>query len=459
MFVKTKRRLQMKTAKARTHILNTDMRRVYPYVDRAEGIYLYDEQGKRYIDGAGGTIVINTGHGIKEIAQVLKDQAEKIAFSYRVDFNSRPLEELAAKTCEATGGKMDKVFFVSSGSEATELCVKLARKFHIDNGQPSRFKVISRWHAYHGITNGALSWTGMYHRRKDYILYLRDFNHIPPAYCYRCWFNLTPDKCDLECATALRDAIQVEGPETVSAFIAEPIAGTSLCAAVPRKDYFEKIRAICNEFGVLLILDEVMTGFGRTGKFFAFEHFNVASDIMAIGKGVTGGYYAMAGGMISAKVADTIADNSGNFGPGHTYAGNPLGCAVGVKNMEYMEKHRLVEHCARMGEYAFKKLEELRKHPTVGDIRGKGLQIGMEFVKNKKTKEPIDPKFMFYQRLHDTAMNEGLIIQASYGCNRGQSGDMLQLGPPFIITEEQIDDLVGILEKSLTVVEKEAGFR
>ncbi|MBW2146338.1 MAG: aminotransferase class III-fold pyridoxal phosphate-dependent enzyme [Deltaproteobacteria bacterium] len=442
----------------KTHILNTDMHKKYPYVERGEGIYLYDEEGKRYIDGAGGTIVVNTGHGIKEIARVLKDQAEKIAFSYRVDFNSRPLEELAAKTCEATGGKMDKAFFVSSGSEATELCVKLARKYHLDNGAPSKYKVFSRWHAYHGITNGALSWSGMYHRRKDYIPYLLDFNHIPPAYCYRCWFEQTPENCNLECAGALEDVIQAEGPETVSAFIAEPISGTSLCAAVPRVDYFERIREICDRYDVLLILDEVMTGFGRTGKFFAFEHFNATPDIMAIGKGVTGGYYAMAGAMISANIADTIADNSGNFGPGHTYAGNPLGCAVGLKNMEYLEKHKLVERCAGMGEYAFKRLEELRKHPTVGDIRGKGLQIGLEFVKNQETKETIDPQLMFSQRLHDEAMSRGLIIQASSGCNRGQSGDMIQLGPPYIITEEQIDDLVSILDNSLSVIEKEVGF-
>jgi adenosylmethionine-8-amino-7-oxononanoate aminotransferase len=443
----------------KTHILNVDMRRVYPYVEKGEGIYLFDENGKKYIDGAGGTIVINTGHGIKEIAEVLTKQAEKIAFSYRVDFNSRPLEELAAKTCELTRNRMDKVFFVSSGSEATELCVKLARKYHLDNGEPSRYKVISRWHAYHGITNGALSWSGMYHRRRDYQPYLRDFCHIPPAYCYRCWFNLSPEICDLECAEALNDIIQIEGPETVSAFIAEPISGTSLCAAVPRADYFERIRKICDRYGVLVILDEVMTGFGRTGKNFAYEHFNINPDILAIGKGLSGGYYAIAGAMINAKIADGIADNSGNFGPGHTYAGNPLGCAVSLKNIEYMERHRLVENCARMGDYAFKKLEELRYHPTLGDIRGRGLQIGIEFVKNKKMKQTLDPNLNFNQRLHDVAMDLGLVVQASYGCNRGHSGDMIQLGPPFIITENQIDDVVDILDRSISTVEREIGIQ
>jgi adenosylmethionine-8-amino-7-oxononanoate aminotransferase len=352
---------------------------------------------------------------------------------------------------------MDKAFFVSGGSEATELCVKLARKYHLDNGEPSRYKVISRWHAYHGMTNGALSWSGMYNRRKDYQPYLRDFYHIAPAYCYRCWFHLTPESCDLECAHTLDDIIQIEGPETVSAFIAEPISGTSLCAAVPREGYFEKIREICDRYGVLVILDEVMNGFGRTGKMFAHQHFNVTPDILAIGKGLSGGYYAIAGAMINAKMADTIADNSGNFGPGHTYAGNPLGCAVSLKNIEYMEKHRLVERCAKMGDYAFKKLEALRRHPTVGDIRGKGLQIGIEFVKDKKTKETLDPKLNFNQKLHDVAMSLGLVIQASYGCNRGHSGDMLQLGPPFIITEDQINDVVDILDKSISKVEKEIG--
>lgn len=447
----------MEREKNRTHILNKDLRRKYPYAERGEGIYIYDEEGKRYLDGAGGTILVNTGHGIKEIAQVLKEQAEKIAFTCRLDFNSRPLEKLAAKTCEATGWKMDKVVFVSSGSEATELCVKLARKYHLDNGNPSKYKVISRWESYHGITNGALSWSGMYQRRKDYVPYLRDFSHIPPAYCYRCWFNQKPETCHLECATALEDIIQVEGPETVSAFIAEPISGTSLCAAVPRADYFAKIRKICDRYDVLLILDEVMTGFGRTGKFFAYEHFQVVPDIMAVGKGVSGGYYSMAGAMVSAKIGDTIADHSGAFPPGHSYAGNPLGCAVALKNMEYMEKHNLVEHCARMGDYALRRLEDLRKHPTVGDIRGKGLQIGIEFVKDKKTKETLPPQWAFSEKLHQEAMDQGLIIQPSSGCNRGRSGDMIQLGPPFIITEGQIDELVILLDRSLSAVEKAVG--
>lgn len=444
-------------SKNNTHILNMDMKKKYPYVEKGEGIYLFDENGKKYIDGAGGTIVMNTGHGVKEIAEVLTRQAKKIAFSYRADFNSRPLEDLAKKVCELTNYKMNKAFFVSSGSEATELCVKLARQYHLDNKESSRYKIISRWHAYHGITNGALSWSGMYHRRKNYQPYLLDFYHIPPAYCYRCWFNLEPEKCNLECANVLDDIIQIEGAETVSAFIAEPISGTSLCAAVPRVDYFKKIRKICDRYGVILILDEVMNGFGRTGRIFAHEHFGVTPDIMAIGKGLSGGYFPIGGALISEKVSETMANNSAKFGPGHTYAGNPLGCAVSLKNIEYMEKKHLVKRCGEMGNYAFKQLERLKAHPSVGDIRGKGLQIGIEFVEDKRSKKPMNSKANFNQKIHDTAMDLGLVVQASHGCVRGLAGDMIQLGPPFIITASEIDSIVDILDKTITIIEKEIG--
>lgn len=441
----------------KSHVLSVFINRDYPSIVRAEGIYLYDDRGKRYIDSAGGPILCNLGHGMDEMADTLRDQAKKAAMVYRLDFTTPVLEEAATKICEATGWDMDKVFMVSGGSEAIEIAVKLARKYHIDDERPSKFKIISRWLSYHGMTGGALSLSGMTARRADYVPYLKDFSHIAPAYCYRCWFKQNPDTCDLECAQALENEIMCQGPETVAAFVAEPVSGMSLCGAAPREDYFKRIREICDKYGVLLILDEVMTGFGRTGNWFGYEHFDTVPDILVLGKGMGGGYFPVGAAAVTAEVAGTIANKSGIFGAGFSWAGNPLAAAVVSKAIEYLREHRLVERCAEMGEYLARKLEELRSHPTVGDIRGKGLMRGIEFVKNKETKEPLDPQLMFWIQLSQEALSRGLFIEASGGCDRGQAGDMMMFGPPFIVTKEQIDEFVGIFDEVLTDMEKRVG--
>lgn len=439
--------------------LNPMLRETYPSAVKGDGIYIYDENGKRYIDAEGGAIVVSLGHGLKEFGEVIKEQVEKIAFCYRYNFSTPQFREVCRKICEFTNFEMDKVFLVSGGSEATESSVKLARTYHIDNGSSSKYKIISRWQSYHGSTMGALSWTGFTFRRKEYIPYLRDFIHIPPAYCYRCWFNKEPESCDLECANALEYAIKQEGASTVSAFIAEPIVGAALCGAVPRDGYFTRIREICDKYDVLLILDEIMTGFGRTGKNFGYEHFDIIPDIAAIAKGLSGGYYPLGGVMCRAKITDTIASNSGFFGAGYTYACNPVGAAVGIKAIDYLKEHNLVDRCARMGEYLTTRMEKLREHPTVGDIRGKGLMRGIEFVKNKETKESIEPERSYSTQIRREAFNQGLTLLATIGCNNGSEGDMILLGPPFIITEEQIDEIIDILDNVISVVEKNNGFK
>ena len=441
-----------------SHVLNVYMNRKHPSIVKAEGIYLYDDGGKRYIDSAGGPVLCNLGHGLDEMADVLSDQAKKVAYAYRFEFTTPILEEAADKVCRVSNGVLDKVFFVSGGSEATEIAAKLARKYHIDNGEPSRFKIISRWLSYHGMTAGALSWSGMTARRAEFVPMLNDFSHIAPGYCYRCWFNRTPETCNLECATALENEIMCQGPETVAAFIAEPLSGMSLVAAHPREDYFPKIREICDRFGVLLILDEVMTGFGRTGKFYAFEHFGIKPDIVALGKGLGGGYFPIGAAAVTKKVSETIAKKSGVFGAGFTWAGNPMGAAVVSKTVDYLEEHNLVERSAKMGDYLAEKLETLRSHPSVGDIRGKGLMQGIEFVKDKETKEVIDPRFMFWIQLAQVGLQNGIFLETSSGCNRGQGGDLLMFGPPFIITEEQIDEMIEVFDKVLGIVEKNSGF-
>ena len=442
----------------KSHVLNVFMNRKYSSIVKANGVYLFDDQGNKIIDGAGGPVLCNLGHGIKEMGEVLKEQAQKASFIYRIDFTNPTLEKAAAKVCEATDFAMDKVFFVSGGSEATEIAVKLARKYHIDNGKPSKYKIISRWLSYHGMTTGSLSWSGSTSRRADYVPMLSEGHHIAPAYCYRCWFRQEPETCNLECAQALENEIMCQGPDNVAAFIVEPVSGVSLCGAVPRADYFKKVRQICDKHDVVLIFDEVMTGFGRTGKWFGYEHFGITPDILALGKGLGGGYFPLGAAVTTSKITDTIANNSGIFFAGFSWAGNPMACAVVSKTFDYITEHDLVARSNEMGEYLAKKLEGLKSHPSVGNVRGKGLMQGIEFVEDKKNKTPMNPDFHFSMKLASECLTNGLALQYGMGCDRGQAGDMIMLGPAFIISKGQIDDMVAILDTSIGHLEKACGF-
>jgi len=439
------------------HVLGFYLNRETPSIVKSEGVYLYDQKGNRIIDASGGAIVCSIGHGVAEIGEVAAEQMKQVAFVFRRAFQTPNLAEAAAKVCETTRGDMDRVFFVSGGSEATETAVKLARKYHIDNGNPSRFRVISRWQSYHGSTMGALSWSGFTSRRADFTPYLHDFVHLPATYCYRCWYGRTPATCDLECAQALENEILALGPETVSAYIAEPVSGHSLAAAFPPDEHFRRIREICDRYGVLMILDEVMSGVGRTGKWYAYQYHDAVPDIIALAKGLSAGYFPVGAVAVKAQIHDTIAAKSGIFGSGHTYGGNPVAAAVVCRVLGYLQEHQLVERCAEMGTCLAAKLESLRSHPTVGDIRGRGLQWGVEFVKDKETRETLDPQIHFSQQIQDEALRLGVHIESSFGCDRGQAGDTIIFGPPFIITAKQIEDMVGIIDEALTVVERRIG--
>ena len=441
---------------SKSHVLHVFMKREYPRIVRAQGVHLFDDQGKSYIDAAGGPILCNLGHGLDEMAETIRDQAKRASFVYRMDFTTPQLEEAAAKVARVSGGALDRVFFVSGGSEAVEIAVKIARSFHLNNDDPARYKIISRWQSYHGMTNGALAWSGHTKRRSMYQPYLTDFGHIPPAYCYRCWFGKTPESCGLECALALENEILCQGPETVAAFLAEPVSGMSLCGAVPRLDYFRRIREICDRYGVLLILDEVMTGFGRTGRWFAFEHFGVEPDIAALGKGLGGGYFPIGAAACSARVAGTIEAASGIFMAGFSWAGNPMAAAVASKTVDYLEEHDLIARCAARGDYLKAGLERLRAHSSVGDIRGLGLMVGVELVRDKKTKATYAPEVQFCGRVAHAALERGLFIEAGNGCDKGRAGDMIMLGPPFVITEQEIDQALEILDQALTEAEQKA---
>jgi adenosylmethionine-8-amino-7-oxononanoate aminotransferase len=312
--------------------------------------------------------------------------------------------------------------------------------------------VIARWQSYHGNTLGALSMSGNIARRRRYVPLLLDFPHIPPAYCYRCPYGKTRDACDLECARALDWEIKANGKSEIAAFIAEPFVGATLGSLPAPDGYFQLIREICDEHEVLFIADEVMTGVGRTGKNWGIDHWGVEPDIITAAKGLSGGYIPLGACVVSDRVAEAF---KGPFAHGHTYGSHPVSCAVGAAVLEYTLKHNLVERSAKLGEHLHKRLEVLRDHPTVGDIRGKGIFAGIEFVKDKETKEPFPADVAFYHRVVERCFEKRLLVYPGVATVDGYVGDHIQVAPPLVVTREQIDEIVSLLDEAIGEAEGE----
>jgi adenosylmethionine-8-amino-7-oxononanoate aminotransferase len=420
---------------------------------KGEGIYLWDREGRRYIDGSSGPICVNIGHGVKEVADAVKRQMDEVSYVHSSHFITRSVKECADRLAAFAPEGIGHVFFCSGGSEATEAAAKMARQYFLLTNEPKRYKVVARWQSYHGNTLGSLSMSGNIARRRRYVPMLIDFPHIPPAYCYRCPFGKTRDTCDLDCARALDTEIKAQGPEHVSAFIAEPVVGATLGTVPAAEGYFQLIREICDEHGVLFISDEVMTGLGRTGKKWGLDHWGVKPDIIATAKGLAGGYLPLGATIASDEVYDAFEEP---FAHGHTYGSHPVVCAAGAAVLEYTVKHRLVERSAENGKYLHRKLADLYDHPSVGNIRGMGVFAGIEFVKNKETKEPFDPKLRYNDRIVDRCFENGLLVYPGSGAVDGVRGDHIQVAPPLVVDKGQIDEIVALLDRSIGEVEKEA---
>ncbi|MDI3534766.1 MAG: hypothetical protein PWQ82_1131 [Thermosediminibacterales bacterium] len=422
----------------------------YPKIVKGEGIYLYDENGKRYIDGCSGSAVANIGHGNKEVAKAMEKQASTIAFTHLSRFTTDAIINLADKVAEMAPGDLNKCYFVSGGSESTETAIKMARTYFLErDGVTRKYKIISRWNSYHGNTIGALSMTGHTARRRKYDPYLINFSHIPAPYCYRCPYGQTYPECGLKCAYALETEILQQGAENVAAFISEPVIGSAAPGVHPPKEYYKIIREICTKYDILMISDEVMAGFGRTGKNFGIDHYEVVPDMLTTAKGMSSGYSPLGATVVRDEIYDTIAKGSGRFTHGHTYGGNPLSCAVGCIVLDIIKRENLVENARKMGEYLMEKLQSLYKYPIVGDIRGKGLMIGIEFVKDKETKEPFDPKQNVQGLVTVKALNNGLVLYPGGGSVDGVRGDHELLAPPINITKDEVDELFEKLDKSI----------
>ena len=437
------------------HVFYRNPTKYYPTVQRGEGIYIYDTDGKRYIDGSGGAVVVSIGHGVKEIQDAMLEQAQLLCFAHGSQFTSQTAIDLADKIVAMSPSGLDRVYYLSGGSEAVETAIKRARQYQVDRGKPSKYKVISRWTSYHGNTLGALALGGHTGRRRYHQPLIQHTPHIVPAYCYRCPFGREPDTCHLECADDLERAILYEGPDSVSAFIAEPVVGATAGALVPKDGYFQRIREICDKYDVLLMVDEVMTGIGRTGKNFCVDHWNVIPDMIVAAKGLASGYSPIYCVVVKDEIRTAILKGNGAFVHGHTYSQNPLSCAIALAVLNYIEKNELVRRSASMGEYLLSKLQDLNRYSIVGDVRGLGLFAGVEFVKNKESKEPFDPSLKLNALIGSRAFEKGLICYPGNGGADGVHGDHILIAPPFIITEEQCDAIVEILDASIDEVMKE----
>ena len=420
------------------------MKTLPPAATSAQGCYIYDKSGKSYLDGSGGAAVSCLGHGDPDIISAIKSQADQLSFAHTGFFTSEPAEELTELLIKYAPGDLDRVYLVSGGSEATEAAIKLARQFHIENGEPERKNLIARKQSYHGNTLGALAAGGNEWRRKQFSPLLINVSHISPCYEYILREETeTAYEYGQRMAQELEDEILRLGPKSVMAFMAEPVVGATL-GAVPAVDgYFQKIRKICDQYGVLLILDEVMCGMGRTGYLYACNADNIAPDILCIAKGLGAGYQPIGAMLCTAHIYECIENGSGLFQHGHTYLGHPVAAAAANAVIKKLINNDLVTRSAEKGKKLSNMLErKFSQHPNVGNIRGRGLFQGIEFVEDREKKKPLDPGLKFATKLKMNAFEAGLICYPMSGTRDGKNGDHVLLAPPFIIEDSQMDELI-----------------
>ncbi|MFZ5917927.1 MAG: aspartate aminotransferase family protein [Chloroflexota bacterium] len=435
-----------------TQVFHRRLGHPYPTISHGQGVYLYDTAGQRYIDAAGGALVTNIGHGVTEIVEAMAAQARRVAFAHGTQFTSQAIEDYAAAMAEVSPLPDTRVYMVSGGSEATETAFKLARQVCLARGEPGRYQIISRWSSYHGSTLGALSASGRTPLRQPYAPLLLDMPHISPCYCYRCPFGQAYPHCGIACADALETEILRQGPETVAAFVAEPVVGATLCAAVPPPEYWPRVREICDRYGVLLIADEVMTGMGRTGRWFAVEHWGVIPDILVTAKGASGGYFPLGLVLAKGELVETIRQGLGGFNHGFTYANGVVGAAVGLAVLRHLQTNDLVTASARQGALLLQQAHTLRDLSIVGDVRGLGMMVGIELVADQADKRPFPRGQKLAERLQTAAMQRGVIVYYGAGLADGRDGDGLLLGPPFVITESHIQNVISVLREAITEV-------
>lgn len=426
-----------------SHVFPRHTKSDLPTAVGGDGCYLIDANGKRYFDGSGGAAVSCLGHSDAAVIKAVQEQVEKLAFAHTGFMTSEPAEALADLLISKAPGTLDRVYFVSGGSEATEAAIKLARQYHLERGEPQRRHLIARRQSYHGNTLGALAAGGNAWRRQQFDPLLIGVSHIAPCYEY---VDRSDGESSFDYGQRVANELEAEilrlGPDTVMAFMAEPVVGATLGAVPAVEGYFKRIREICDTYGVLLILDEVMCGMGRTGHLFACDADGVAPDILCIAKGLGAGYQPIGAMLCSSAIYDAIAQGTGFFQHGHTYLGHPVATAAGLAVVNQMLERDLVSRVAEKGtQLQAALMEQFAQHPNVGDIRGRGLFRGLELVQDRDSKAPFDPAHGLAARIKRAALEAGLICYPMSGTRDGRMGDHILLAPPFILSETQIEEI------------------
>ena len=427
-----------------THILHRQIGHPYPTATTARGVMIRDSVGKEYIDASGGAAVSCLGHSHPDVLSAMHQQLDQLAYAHTSFFTSQAAEELADELIAHAPEGLSRVFYVSGGSEAVEAALKLARQYFVEHGQPQRRFIIARRQSYHGVTLGALAAGGREWQRKQFGPLLIETHHVSPAYEYRGKrADETVQAYGARLAEEFESKIDELGGKNVIAFVAETVVGATLGAVPAMPGYFKRVREICDRHGILLILDEVMCGMGRTGTLHACEQEGISPDIIAIAKGLGGGYAPIGALLIEEKIFNTLAEGSGAFLHSHTYMGHPLACAAALAVQRVIRRDKLLENVRRQGDYLSRRLKErFGNHPFVGDLRGRGLFQGIEIVSDRGTKAPFDPSCKLHARIKHQALTRGLMIYPMGGTVDGTRGDHVLLAPPFIIDNGTIDAIV-----------------
>ena len=415
------------------HNIQPLLNKTYLKAVKANGVYIYDENGKEYLDGSSGAVTCSLGHSHEKVLSFIKTQLDKLQFVYRSQFASDEAEQLATKLFELSPAKsLAHTFFVNSGTEAIETAMKIALQYWQEKGHPNKKHFITRWKSYHGITMGALSLSGHSIRRQRFENMLEKYPSLSA--------DLENDSLETQ-VTEFEKVIESTGASNIAAFIAEPIVGAAGTALTPKEEYYKKFKAVCDHHNILFVADEVMTGLGRTGEWFALEHWNTQADIVAVGKSLGAGYAPIAATMVTNKILEPIKKGSGLIMSGHTYSGHPLSCATALRVLQVVEQDNLLDNVNEIGSYIKNSLEELKKkYSVINIVRGKGLMIGIEF----------DPKAKGLQaNLIERCYQNGLLVYPAVGGKEGKDENGVLISPPFIISKTQADELLQKLNQSL----------
>ena len=442
----------MTTATHTTPLFSRNLRKQYPTAVRGEGCWIIDADGRRYLDASAQAAVVSIGHGVPEIGQAMAEQSSKIAFAHTTQFHSEPAEKLAARVLAIAPRNFQnggRVYFTSGGSEATETAIKLARQYFLETQRPSRYRVVSRKQSYHGSTLGAMSVSGNVGRRLPYAPLIPEWGHIAPCFCYHCPFGKTYPACNVACADDLHAFLRGNDASTVAAFLFEPVVGATLGAAPAVDGYTARIAEICRKHDILVIADEVMTGMGRTGKPFASFHWGLEPDIILTGKGIASGYAPLGAVLVARHIVDAFEKGTAAFMHGFTYQAHPVATAAGNAVFDHLETHKLFDRVGPAGDSLRDALRKLESHPHVGEVRGLGLLQGVEFVKDRATREPFPKETGIAEKIRQAALEKDVLVYPGQGTVDGTRGDHVLLAPPFIIRVEECEIIADALQYAL----------